>query len=126
MQLKFDEFSVVQASQVQQLSDHGKSLELISERFAQYIASSDSLSTNMSPSSTIINDDRDGQLICANHILDLMQRHQSTEEHATEPCRKPNKYSTIRIRASRYRMYSCEGWCSCKCHKPYSMGSPQQ
>ena len=33
--------------------------------------------------------------------------------------------STLRIRASTYRRSPCEGWCSCICHKPYYLQTPE-
>ncbi|ORX96464.1 hypothetical protein BCR34DRAFT_497736 [Clohesyomyces aquaticus] len=47
----------------------------------------------------------------------IIERHMKVADHAPAP--------VIRKRYPRYRQNPCEGWCSCQCHKPFKMQSPQ-
>lgn len=126
IQLQLDEFTVLQANHIKQLDDHGKALELISQGFDRFAGpSSSSIGTIESSSFTLTNGDSRNQLICSNHDDEVIRRHQILREHSSDGCDQPTQYSTLRVRASYFRRTRCSEWCSCSCHKPYTMKTPE-
>jgi hypothetical protein len=54
----------------------------------------------------------------------VIERHMSIERSSSSR-NGPKTYSAIRVRASHYRQTRCEGWCSCLCHRPRYVQTPQ-
>jgi hypothetical protein len=46
-------------------------------------------------------------------------------EEALPPFMKTHIYTTVSVRASRYRRTRCEYWCSCSCHRVNFLRTPQ-
>jgi hypothetical protein len=126
--LRLDEFAIIHENQTSQLSEHGKYLKYISKQLAQsrpHEEISDSIETPVERFSlntqTGTEASSDSSDISGDSVI---ERHMSIGRYSS-PRNGPKTYSAIRVRASHYRRTQCEGWCSCLCHRPRYVQTPQ-
>lgn len=129
IQLKLDELVLIHENQRNQLSQQERYLEYISEQFTQSQPlenpsdpiesstgrlSAEAYRRNEAP---VQNFNEDQNRIIARHI--------SNNQLLSSSASGIEANSTLRLRASTYRRSPCEGWCSCICHRPYYLQTPQ-
>lgn len=129
IQLKLDELVLVYENQKNQLSQHERYLEYISGQFTQPQPlgnTSDPIETSAGILSAESHrgDDAWGQNF--NEGQDwIIARHTSIDQPLSSLANGIEADSALRIRASTYRRSQCEGWCSCICHRPCYLQTPQ-
>jgi hypothetical protein len=128
IQLKLDELVLIHENQKNQLSQHERYLEYISRQFTQQPLSNSSDSIETSPGTLSAESHNGDEASC--QTVDEGQdwtiaRHTSIDPLLSSLANGIEADSTLRVRASAYRMSRCEGWCSCICHRPYYLQTPQ-
>jgi hypothetical protein len=112
-----------------QLSEHGRHLEYISEQFKQsrYHGNGlDAVEAATEPLSVDFFSGDNTPSESSNEGRDsIIVRRLSMDQNTSTSSNNPKAYSTIRVRASHYRRSPCDGWCSCICHKPSYIRTPQ-
>jgi hypothetical protein len=129
IQLRLDEFAIIHENQKNQLSEHGRHLEYISGQYTQLQPVGDtSNSVESSVEVLSIGSQQDGSNLApsSNNGQDsIIPRRQSINQYLSPSANGVEAYSTVRVRASHYRRSPCEGWCSCVCHKPCYLQTPE-
>ena len=113
-----------------QLSEHGKYLKGISQhsRLSEVLQSThDAIETSIetiSKSSWQVKEDQSGGIDQSQHLP--LDRRLRTARQSPPPEKESWRYGTVRVRASQYRRNPCEGWCSCICHRPRCIRTPEK
>jgi hypothetical protein len=127
IQLQLDEFTVVHQTQLNQLSEHGRYLEYISQQFQRSPQKSSETVGHMQESRLVGSSSSAGsQFGELREDQPIIARRLSTHDNSLSSSNHRNSYSAIRVRASHYRRSPCEGWCSCECHKPSYIRTPDR
>jgi hypothetical protein len=129
IQLKLDKLVLVYENQKNQLSQHERYLEYISEQFTQsqpLSHTSDSIETS---SGTLSAESHNGGEALGQDVNEgrdwTIARHISIDPLLSSLASGIEADSTLNIRASAYRRSRCEGWCSCICHRPCYLQTAQ-
>jgi hypothetical protein len=125
---RLDQVAISSRDQFERLLEHGRLLDSLPERLVHFLSSNQVLSVANAdePSPP---EEQPANMQQGHHEEDPSQRliiSRHLEDGSYAPlATQGNNSIKVRIRASAFRRHSCEGFCSCDCHKLYRFNTPQ-